>query len=375
MRAGYAEIAGQLVSVEDPRIQDFTDSVYAERGLYEIRADRGLRANVADNHAHRLAGISQSLIEGFQIEQDDGSTKYVLGAVEDELVKLCIAKPGPAAEGFLDAQTYVRTSRLLAEEYGPDRSPSFDILRDITLGAADEVKNFSIEASSSEPLGWNFSINLMNGLVSTVASRRHPYDDELRDRIVEQGLILSGLQQKPPEDDEPAYVEYFDLDNDSFEEVDPELEEKFEDEIAVDDSLSENVDLAVIRLVSRLDYIRSEFLHDFSQETILTILTVGGVVLRSKHPRREDGAGLGLYSNGAVDWSRAACREPSSGEYSVETFFPKRGVSVAYAKAICDTCSIKGKCLNFAIQNGIEHGIWGGESERARRKIRKSLSE
>ena len=54
-----------------------------------------------------------------------------------------------------------------------------------------------------------------------------------------------------------------------------------------------------------------------------------------------------------------------------DLFFPERGASTRKAKAICAACSVKEECLEFAITQGERFGIWGGLSERERRKIRR----
>ena len=50
-------------------------------------------------------------------------------------------------------------------------------------------------------------------------------------------------------------------------------------------------------------------------------------------------------------------------------FFPHDGVGVEIAKAICADCRIAGPCLEYALTHRIEHGVWGGRSERQRRRI------
>ncbi len=57
-----------------------------------------------------------------------------------------------------------------------------------------------------------------------------------------------------------------------------------------------------------------------------------------------------------------------------DLFFPERGASTRKAKAICGACTVKGECLEFAITQGERFGIWGGLSERERRKIRRQRS-
>jgi WhiB family redox-sensing transcriptional regulator len=53
-------------------------------------------------------------------------------------------------------------------------------------------------------------------------------------------------------------------------------------------------------------------------------------------------------------------------------FFPGRGDTHAMraAKAICDGCTVRAQCLDYALEHGEHHGVWGGVSERERRRIR-----
>tara|TARA_Y100001951_G_C11277693_1_gene263077 strand:- start:837 stop:1124 length:288 start_codon:yes stop_codon:yes gene_type:complete len=54
-----------------------------------------------------------------------------------------------------------------------------------------------------------------------------------------------------------------------------------------------------------------------------------------------------------------------------DLFFPNRGASTRKAKEICNACEVQEYCLEYAIVNAEKFGIWGGLSERERRKIRK----
>lgn len=54
-----------------------------------------------------------------------------------------------------------------------------------------------------------------------------------------------------------------------------------------------------------------------------------------------------------------------------DLFFPERGASTRTAKSICRECAVQDQCLEFAIVSSEKFGIWGGMSERERRKIRK----
>ncbi len=54
-----------------------------------------------------------------------------------------------------------------------------------------------------------------------------------------------------------------------------------------------------------------------------------------------------------------------------EAFFPEKGGSTRDAKKICEGCDVRAQCLEFALQHDERFGIWGGLSERERRKLRK----
>ena len=52
-------------------------------------------------------------------------------------------------------------------------------------------------------------------------------------------------------------------------------------------------------------------------------------------------------------------------------FFPERGASTRKAKAICRACTVQDECLEYAVQNSEKFGIWGGLSERERRRVKR----
>lgn len=54
-----------------------------------------------------------------------------------------------------------------------------------------------------------------------------------------------------------------------------------------------------------------------------------------------------------------------------DLFFPERGASTREAKEVCRGCVVREQCLEFAIRHGEKFGIWGGLSERERRRIRR----
>jgi WhiB family redox-sensing transcriptional regulator len=61
---------------------------------------------------------------------------------------------------------------------------------------------------------------------------------------------------------------------------------------------------------------------------------------------------------------QASCRDVVP-----DTFFPESGAPVRAAVRICTDCLVQGTCLEYALENHLDHGIWGGASERQRRRI------
>ena len=57
-------------------------------------------------------------------------------------------------------------------------------------------------------------------------------------------------------------------------------------------------------------------------------------------------------------------------EVDPEIFFVEKGGSIAPAKRVCRSCDVRAECLEYALENGEEFGIWGGLSPQERRCVR-----
>lgn len=55
-----------------------------------------------------------------------------------------------------------------------------------------------------------------------------------------------------------------------------------------------------------------------------------------------------------------------------EAFFPEKGGSTREAKRVCQVCTVRAECLDYALANDERFGIWGGMSERERRRLRRA---
>ncbi len=72
----------------------------------------------------------------------------------------------------------------------------------------------------------------------------------------------------------------------------------------------------------------------------------------------------------ALPWaSEAKCLQAEP-----DTFFPEKGGSTREAKRICAGCDVRAECLDYALDNDERFGIWGGMSERERRRVKRLAS-
>jgi len=71
----------------------------------------------------------------------------------------------------------------------------------------------------------------------------------------------------------------------------------------------------------------------------------------------------------ALAWQeRALCAQTDP-----EAFFPEKGGSTREAKKVCTRCDVRAECLEYALAHDERFGIWGGLSERERRKLKKHV--
>jgi WhiB family transcriptional regulator, redox-sensing transcriptional regulator len=86
--------------------------------------------------------------------------------------------------------------------------------------------------------------------------------------------------------------------------------------------------------------------------------------------------GPGIFDMGVDDdalglgWQdRALCAQTDP-----EAFFPEKGGSTREAKKVCRACEVRTECLEYALENDERFGIWGGLSERERRKVKRGTA-
>jgi WhiB family redox-sensing transcriptional regulator len=81
---------------------------------------------------------------------------------------------------------------------------------------------------------------------------------------------------------------------------------------------------------------------------------------------------LDLYSSDRAWMEFAACTTADP-----EAWFPAKGSSTREAKQICNgrkglrPCPVRSQCLEYALSHDDRFGVWGGKSDRERRKLKR----
>ena len=95
----------------------------------------------------------------------------------------------------------------------------------------------------------------------------------------------------------------------------------------------------------------------------------GTTPLRLVDPLGVAAEAFGDPGDGEPDWQeRALCAQTDP-----EAFFPEKGGSTREAKRICSGCEVRAECLEYALAHDERFGIWGGLSERERRRLRRAI--
>jgi len=67
----------------------------------------------------------------------------------------------------------------------------------------------------------------------------------------------------------------------------------------------------------------------------------------------------------STEWmGQGRCKDMDPG-----VFFPSDWIGVQSAQRVCVECTVRGRCLGYALTNRITDGVWGGTSERQRNRI------
>lgn len=77
----------------------------------------------------------------------------------------------------------------------------------------------------------------------------------------------------------------------------------------------------------------------------------------------------------AEDWQDAGWQDRAiCAQTDPDAFFPEKGGSTREAKKVCRGCEVRAECLEYALERDERFGIWGGLSERERRRLKREAS-
>ena len=109
----------------------------------------------------------------------------------------------------------------------------------------------------------------------------------------------------------------------------------------------------LLLVVENREFVIEEVLHVSELDVADRVLTSTGVVP--------------LADLEELGWQeRALCAQTDP-----EAFFPEKGGSTREAKKVCLSCEVRVECLEYALEQDERFGIWGGLSERERRRLKK----
>jgi WhiB family redox-sensing transcriptional regulator len=101
--------------------------------------------------------------------------------------------------------------------------------------------------------------------------------------------------------------------------------------------------------------------------------STGGMIIERPVATTVDvGEPIDLFDEQAEELTELAWQERAlCAQTDPEAFFPEKGGSTREAKKVCLGCDVRGDCLEYALAHDERFGIWGGLSERERRRLKK----
>lgn len=358
MAEAYTVFNGQVVRLTDEPIQDFVSDIDLVSSMHPHgQFETGALAE----HAEDLRQITSELVQdGYGIDSSNGQRNFWYQIID---LTYLDKEAGAKVRG---AYVYARTNRILANEFGPSESPTVDILRALAgrLFVSREVE--LQQKDVGEYLESPFAQDILDAIYPTPNQASVP-DTEL-------GWYLGRLHGNCHEF---------------------------------------NTDSALARIVAALHFLDCGLVDKMSREAVMGSLQANQSLFKNTKLSRatqivespfddeeiddeesgdesdttdtwDDDEAIeytrGVSSSDAFDITQGECYIPRDKRVPVEVWlqnraqmnsmmFPTDGVGSTIARQICKDCVVKGPCLEFALATRMDNGIWGGASERERRRM------
>ncbi len=361
MPEAHTSIRGHLVSLYDERIEDFIADTSMVRALHETE---GFSETGLSKHAAELRQIGDELLNRFFPDSD--TTESVGNTFWAKVLDLSL-NSCEVGRGFVDAYAYMRVNRFLAAEFGAAETETTLVLR----GIANEVVAKKLKSKSSYEIYRFF----YNTFPVDMLDEIYPSWDKDNIRSDLEAALRKTTSIKLP---------YF------------------------DPALGKVLHMLTVRGCSAIALVPIEVRKEVAVQTSIHTSTRSlgyGLIDLNEIPveaqTEEESADISQKSAEAqpveqtniaipltkkFDISKGLCRISQADDTTdelhsamvssmVKVMFPNSGRGVDDAREVCFECPVKSECLEFALANGIEHGVWGGESERSRRRILKELTK
>jgi WhiB family redox-sensing transcriptional regulator len=342
MTIKFTTIEGNELRLRDTAVKEYIVGV---EELKVAHSEIGFGEKALSEHAHELRAVTASLVYSYTTEKSKNPHSGIFWRKVIEFAVTDLA----ASHDLMQAYGYSRLNSLLNAEFGPDENQTTNIIR--TIGNQVLTKEIARDDPSRVYSFFNARLPI------TVLSAIYPAQDR-------------------------SYLN-------------PKLQARL---FSLSDTELETPDRAITRILSTMLFLHSNILSKLPEETRNRILLVNQSVFgdlgRSEKPNPtnessedEDEANEApskVKVDDALkpDFRLANCKiirleDETYKEYANRVnerrilMFSTIKLEQDEAKGVCLPCEIKDECLEYAIAEGLDEGIWGGESGRKRITIRK----
>lgn len=143
----------------------------------------------------------------------------------------------------------------------------------------------------------------------------------------------------------------------------------FETPIPISELDPPSIGVAITKLADTQNNMDADT-YDRYEKAVRFYLETAQLVLENAQPKPMSRSNRAVIFSGLIDYpewqSSANCLGVGN-----KIFFVERGSSTKPAKSICAQCEVKEQCLEYALDNNIKTGVWGGTDKRQRERILK----
>jgi WhiB family redox-sensing transcriptional regulator len=320
MTIKFTTIEGNELRLRDTAVKEYIVGV---EELKVAHSEIGFGEKALSEHAHELRAVTASLVYSYTTEKSKNPHSGIFWRKVIEFAVTDLA----ASHDLMQAYGYSRLNSLLNAEFGPDENQTTNIIRNI----GNQVVTKEIARDDPSRVYSFFNARLPITVLSAIypAQDRSYLNPKLQARML---FLHSNILSKLPEETRNRILlvnqsVFGDLGrsekpnptNESSEDEDEANEAP--SKVKVDDALKPDFRLANCKIIRLEDETYKEYANRVNERRILMFSTI-------KLEQDE-------------------------------------------AKGVCLPCEIKDECLEYAIAEGLDEGIWGGESGRKRIIIRK----